>query len=237
MIKAFLRLNNGNALQMNSHLIFITTAILALPGFASSADGFKILYGANDPICREATKIIRKIPTADFWNGSWRTGFGAISWRQASYPTITAEGKHLDIEFQYLPVDINDDGSEEILVKETALFTSIAWDWLYMFQSQQFRAAQQEQSVGRLLPSVPMLNPQNTVQFTNGDQATPVEVNIWERGKRSFLVLKEHFFAKNQKGVPSALLIGRLGKYSVRHDVATNTQRLVPDMVCRIVKK
>lgn len=221
---------------MNSRFV-LATVILAISGFAKSADDIKVLYGGNDPVCRDATKIIRGIPTADFWSGAWRTGFGEIAWRQDSYPTITAEGKHWDVGFQYLPIDIDNDGSEEVVIKETNLFTSIEWDWLYVFRTQQFRSAQQGKSVGRLLPSVPKLNPQNTVQFTNGVDAAPVELHIWMRGESSLLVLKEHFFAKRQKGVPSALLIGRLGKQSARYDAATNTQRLVPDMVCRIVRK
>jgi hypothetical protein len=85
----------------------------------------------------------------------------------------------VDVAFQYLPIDIDNDGIEEVVVKETSLFASVEWDWLYVLQPQWFRSAQQEKSVGMLLPSVPKLNPQNTVKFTNGNTAVPVELHIW----------------------------------------------------------
>lgn len=193
-------------------------------------------HGINNPICRDAAKMVREIP-GDFDKGSWRSRFGEIAWRKDSFPAITAEGTHLEHEFEYLPIDIDNDGINEVAVKITGFVRSVDWDHLYIFQTEQFRSAQQEKSVGKLLTSVPSLNPQNYVRFKSGISAVPVELHIWKRDGANLLVLKEHFFTKDKKGVPSALFIARLDKKSMEFDAATNMQRLAPKIVCRMVMK
>jgi hypothetical protein len=211
-------------------LVFVFLSI-PIPGWC--LDGVEIKYGANNPICRVAIRMVRDIPPTDFWGGAWRKRFGDIDWNKGSYPTITAVGKYWGVEYQYLVVDVDADGNDEVLVRTTDMISSVDFDSLYFFEYQQFSAAQKENTVGSLLRTVPILNPGNGVRFSNGEESVPVEVQIWKYQGQNILILREHFFARNRRGVPNSLFVSKFNRQSLIHKTAPN-QQVIPDLICRI---
>lgn len=198
----------------------------------------QIVFGQTNPVCLESIKIVRGMPRSDFWSGKWRSGFGEVVWHTDSYPTITAEGKHSDVTYQYLPLNIYNDGSTQVVVKHTDMFTSVFWDWLYVLQSDEFNLAQQEGAIGKILGSstAPELNARNFAIFTNGRNANPTELHIWRHQAKNYLLMKENQFAwKEKKKKPQSLYVGILnGAQSSKFDTQFQVQRLYPKMICQL---
>jgi len=225
-------------------------AVVALSVIASSssegkdsfgASSVQITHGRNESICQTTAKAIRRSAVEDFYGSLWHKQFGAIDWNSGSYPTITAEGKPAEILFSYAYLDINNDGTLEVVAIETTFFTSIDWDRLWVFSNKQFAQAKREGTLGSLLSTFPTLNPQNTVLFSNGKTAVPVEVHVWRHKGKVYLLLKEHFFAKEEQTedgrvLPNAFYVSILeGQASFVYDQVLNARRLVPKMTCRFV--
>jgi hypothetical protein len=197
----------------------------------------RIVVGQSNEACRAIAKVVRATKNEDFWSGRWRDRFGRVEWMQGSYPTMTAEGRHADVPYKYSNVDIDNDGQRDVVVVYTALFSSADWDWLYLFRPKQFRVAQKEGIVGKLFQEVPILNPRNAVQFSNGQSGVPVELHLWRYKGANFILLKEHFFAKKEPDVPSSFFVAKLEPQSTKWDEVFKVHRLVPQLTCRMVAK
>lgn len=208
------------------------------PVWAGEADELalpKVVVGQGIEACRAVAKIVRATKNEDFWIGRWREGFGSVEWMGDSFPTITAEGRHADVPFLYTTLDINNDGRRDIVVLYSTLFSSIMWDWLYLFRPAQFRVAQKKGSVGKLFEQVPSLNPRNFVQFSNGQSGWPVELHLWHYKGRNFILLKEHSFAKGALSTPGSFFVAKLNPQSAKWDKKLKVNHLVPELICRLV--
>jgi hypothetical protein len=202
----------------------------------------KIVFGQTNPVCLESIKIVRGLTRDDFWSGEWRVGFGEIGWLTGTYPTVSADGRYLDYPYKYVPIDIYNNDSTQVVVQQSDFFTSVNWDWMYVFQPDEFNRAQLEQTVEKLIGEskvLPHLNLQNTVVFTNGRNAVPTELHIWSRKGKNYLVMKENYFAREKKTIegdfPQSLYVGILnGTKSSIFDAQSQYQRLHPKMICQL---
>jgi hypothetical protein len=182
-------------------------------------------------------KIVRGTTSEAFWSSSWRDRFGPVDWSQDSYPTVTSDAQEHDVPFKYTTIDIDNDGAPDVVLMRSDLMFSILWDWLYVFNPRQFDDAQKESALGKLLQSAPTLNPRNVVQFSNGETGGPVELNVWRYKKTYYLLLKEHFFAKDEARGPNSLFIAKLTPTSKKWDALLKVYRLVPELKCQMVAK
>lgn len=212
-------------------------AVLTVHAWAGDVDTLglpKITFEQSKSVCRDASKIVRRIPSEDFLNGEWRKQFDQTDWLNDSDPTITAEGRQVEVPFKYRAIDINNDGKDEVVVVFTTLFSSVDFDWLYQFSPDQFLAAQKKRTVGKLLNQVPELNPRNFVRFSNGETGVPVELQFWHKGKTNYILLKENYFTKDNSEGPNSLFVAKLTPRSSVWDNIYKVQRLEPDMICRM---
>ncbi len=209
-------------------------------GWAGEADKLalpEVVFGRSNEACIAVIKVIRAIKNEDIWAGPWRDHFGLIDWMGGTYPTVTAEGRHANVPFRYTAIDINNDGRRDVVVIYTDLLSSAYWDWLYLFDPKQFRAAQKEGAVGKLFQEVPALNRRNILQFQNGQSGNPVELHLWRYKGAIYILAKEHFFAKQEPHAASSFFVAKLGPHSTKWDERFRVLRLVPELTCRMVAK
>jgi hypothetical protein len=221
-------------------LVQLTVAASCAIAWAGEAEKLalpKVVVGQSNEVCGAAVKVIRKIKNVDFWNGAWRNRFGSIDWIEGADQIVTTERRHADVHFKYIAIDISNDERPDVVVIYTASFRSVDWDWLYLFDPKQFSAAQKEGMVEKLFEEVPKLNPRNVVQFINGQSGVPVELHLWRYKGATFILAKEHYFAKKEPDVPSSFFVAKLGSQSSKWDDVFKVQRLVPELTCRIVAK
>jgi hypothetical protein len=195
----------------------------------------KIVFGQGNETCLIAARVVGKTPNWHFWNDKWRDQFGSLTWHHDSFPTVTSDGKNADVNFVFVVLDLDNNGKKEVIVIQSDLLSSIEWDWLYTVESKQFRTAQKEGRVGKLLNQWPMLNPQNSVTFSNGNEAIPTSLHIWQYKNTNYILLKEHFFAKESTARPNSFVVAKLKPNSIQWNKQTKRYRLVPELTCQIV--
>jgi hypothetical protein len=209
-------------------LFWVALGATALPITALAAK-IHVEHGATTTVCKAAAQIAARIAETDFWSGQWRNAFGVVDWIEESYPTVTAEGRAQRVPYSRLAIDIDNDGKRDIVVRYTDMQGSVLWDWIYILEPSDYQIARKRDDVGKLLQTAPQLNPDNSVQFTNGSSGVPVESQIWKHGKMNYMVLKEHFFLKREPKLPSSLFVGRL--QSRPSDM--KSRRMPIELVCR----
>jgi hypothetical protein len=206
------------------------TLAVPQPSLAAVQNAAMIGYGNSHPVCRDAVKLVRTLARDDFSGGTWKKAFGKIEWIPSGAPSIS-----------YIPMDINNDGTVELVVNYTDMFRSVMWDWLYIATQEQLAVVKKTGSTEILNSESAQLSLRNQVKFTNHKLAVPVSTHIWKRGRKYFLVMKEDFFAReNQtdegRTLPNSLYVGvLLGVKSSQFDPLYKVQRLHPTMICRIV--
>lgn len=197
------------------------------------------VYGSDNPICRKAINFASKISRDDFLNDNWSKSFKAIELHHSTHESVDKSGKHWTWTFNYLPVDIYNDGSQEIVVVETYFFSSIDWDHLFVLSPEVFRDSLKKNVIDKVIQQSPELNPYNEVQFSNGKElfkspnlAVPVKIHFWNQGNRNYLLLKDNRFASGEEPSDS-LYVASLSRQSPKPDMR-GKQQLVADLVCLI---
>jgi len=193
-----------------------------------------IQEGGQNSVCKAAARIAAQLSETDFWGGGWRQAFGAVNWIEDSYPTITAEGREHRVVYSRVMIDIDNDGGRDVVIRYTDMQGSVLWDWVYVVPPSEFQAAKKQDGVVKLLQTAPQLNPDNSVQFTNGSGGVPVEFQIWNHAKTNYIVLKEHFFLKRQPSLPSSLLVARVQSPSSSPSTDVGSRRPPVELICRI---
>lgn len=198
-----------------------------------------VVFARDAAVCRAVAAKVGAATPEEFRNGTWRDRFTSANWMSDTFPTITAEGRALDLPFRYTFVDIHNDGTRDAVVVYSGMMASTEFDWLYVFTSKQFRAAQAQKRVGIVMNEVPVLNPANWVQFSNGQTGNPVELEIWKHKGRNYLLLKEPSFAHADREAPHSLLVAKLSRTSRKWQRVgkLNVQRLLPDLICQLRAK
>jgi hypothetical protein len=216
--------------------IFLPLVGLCIAALLEDARAAKlhIQEGRQNSVCKAAARIAGQLPEADFWGGEWRQAFGAVNWIDDSYPTVTAEGRKQRVTYSRVMLDIDNDGKRDVVIRYTDMQGSVLWDWVYVVRPSEFQAARKKDDVGKLLQVAPQLNPDNSVQFTNGSAGVPVEFQIWNHAKTNYIVLKEHFFLKRQPSLPSSLFVGRVQSPSNSPSDDVSSRRPAVELVCRI---
>jgi hypothetical protein len=196
--------------------------------------GVRISYGSGSAICTEAANILRRLPRIKFLNESWREDFGSTKWENNSYTSKDAEGKPREIEYEFRFVDINNDGRKDVILKQTGSFRGDIWDWLYVASASEFHALRTDQEAGKAFEKIPPLNPRNVVVFTNKHEGVPTEMQIWRRGSKNYLIMKELPFSSGRNKSWASVYVAELrGRINTRLD-RLGDPRLFFNMICRI---
>jgi hypothetical protein len=190
-------------------------------------------YGTSDPICGEAKSVLERTDSAEFWDGRWPRSFGMHDWARSSWSIITTSGTREDVPFKYSRGDLDGDGSDEIALVTTGMIRSVNFDWLYLINVHAFRTVQRDEDMRLALDQARKLNPSNVVVFSNDAEAIPVELELWPREGKTYLLLKEHNFAKAGERIANTFLVASL----VNAASSGDEQRLHPRLVCRFVLK
>jgi hypothetical protein len=220
---------------MGARIVFLLVglSVTALPSNVRAAK-LSIQHGAQNAVCKTAAEISSRVSERDFWAGEWRNAFATVNWLDDTYPTVTVEGREQRITYRRIGIDIDNDGKRDVVIRYTGMQGSVDWDWIYVLAPSEFQAARKQDGVGKLLQTAPRLNPDNSVQFTNGSSGVPVEVQIWKHGKTNYVVLKEHFFLKGKPNLPSSLFVGLVQTRSDNSPGDAGSRSLPVELVCRI---
>jgi hypothetical protein len=221
-------------------IVIAMLSTIALHARATDAPigSLTIVRNERDPVCQEARKILEAITPRDFWNGKWREAFGAVAWVQGTWPTITAQNTQENVPFKYLEADMDADGAPEVAVVWSGMIRSVQFDWLYLFDPGNFRSARESGGISAALNHASQLNPANLVLFSNGEDAIPVDLQLWQRDQEMLLLLKEYNFARAGQRVTNAFVVARIDRTSLTISTpAGDAKRLRPAMICRFVQR
>jgi hypothetical protein len=218
-------------------VLLLAAALTACASTAWAATPVWIAHGGTDEVCRAVAGVSSRISRDDFLSGTWRERFGRTEWQHGTYASIGANDRRFENAFRYVPVDVDNDGIRDVAVVNTGTIRSVDFDYLYVFTPKEFDDARDEGSIARRLHETPTLNPRNEVRFAGGVSAVPVELQLWQHKGVRYLLLKEHYFAKQRTGVPDSLFVAKLSPASRVWDDELKVNRLEPELKCRLVAR
>lgn len=227
---------------MRNHLLVLALGVLLTPIAGSATDAqsatvVPIQYGKNNPICRDADKRLASLEREDFYSDSWYRVFDTVQLHPLEMPDILPYSG-------YAQIDIYNTGASKVVVSRQVSIGSVFFDLLYVLQPDVFQTLQASPNIDAALSvledSSTQLSPRNGVKFSNGVEAVPVSTHVWQHRGKNLLLMKEHFFAKSERGakgrhLPNAFYVGILSDESSKFDTDYKIRRLYPKMVCRFV--
>jgi hypothetical protein len=221
-------------IRFRTALVLTAIALRVDAAESGNAGRIDVSYGIRDPICTDIRSQLTEISAADFRNGKWRDRFGGIEWQHETWPVTTASGSNEDLSFRHLSIDLDNDRSMDVVVVWASTVRGALFDWLYLLTPSEFQAASAARNPRGFFDQGRRLNPDNAVAFTNGDDAVPVELQVWERERVRYLLLKEHSFAKAAASQSNTFVVAKL-EPAVPVAKDDTAKRLSPAMICRFV--
>jgi len=229
-----------------SHALYVLFALVVPPALALEPDGpselpiqtARIVYGAKDPTCRSALAIVASVSNFDFVFGNWQSAFGQNVFETDKTPKPSALPDSPSIHFAR--VDIDNDGNADDVVITTNMLRSVDVDSLFVLHPPLLEQAVNRDAFYATLAKAPSINPGGAVMFSNGQDATPTEIHVWNVGALNLLVMKELGFAQNDRQepehpAPHSLVVGQIeARATIPAPKWDTNPRLVVKMLCRL---
>jgi hypothetical protein len=215
--------------------LFLSSAI-GINSYAENKNDIseaKIIFGKKVKVCQDAVVLLNGANKSEFEYDKMPSIFDGAEW----VPLDEMQG------WEYAKSDIYNDGTSNVILAETGMFSSTDWRWLYTMQPSDFLEAHKAKKFE--FSKFAELSPAHQVVFTNGKTAVPVWSDIWQNGSKNYIVMKEFYFATKPdnhdpkydptaKYIPNSLYIGILDPSSKKYDADFKVIRLSPKMICKI---
>lgn len=219
-------------------LLALGCAVTCAHAATPTREGHRVrtLVGESTPVCAETRSRLEDVPSEDFWNGNWRAAFASVDWQHTSAPIVTTSGTTEAIAFKHAEADVDGDGTADVVIVTSNMIRSVLFDWLYLLDKRTFRSAIDSGHVWTSINEAKQLNPSNYVTFSDGNIAIPVHLEIWKRDDASYLLLKEHNFARPNTSTTNQFVVATFQKPPALVPAARNGEKtLRPTMICQFV--
>lgn len=226
--------------QVSLVCVFCLTAICGntfADDFADNPVAIRVIYSSNNSVCRKAEKILGQIPRIEIWGHEWKKAFGSVEWGKDSYPSINADGGVSENEYEFKAVDLNNDGKNEVVIKEVRMLSSILYEHLWVVGENEFLTIKTNRQIMSALQKLPQFSPRNVAVFTNGKRIEPIQIHIWMHGERNYILMKELWFASEKRKFRASMYVAELrGELTPSLGVFGDAS-FIPHMICQFKEK